>query len=259
VVVLIRLINKVVYPMRDVDFGTYHHSTPEESNHLREGAKKAFSKLLRSLYPSRAALKILDAGCGLGFLTYVAAKCFPKATITSVDLFRRGGMSELSMDKAANNMKSLGMESRTSFLKHDLTKPMKSDEPFDLVVSNLVFHSMGKKKFVAYGNVFDALKPEGYFVIGDLFPHGKADMDYFRERSTLINELEQGGSGRWHYQIKVLQKMSQSKLTQRRVSMAMPIHRSGVESEDRRYVFGNKDGGQCRTRTCDLLLVRQAL
>jgi hypothetical protein len=40
---------------------------------------------------------------------------------------------------------------------------------------------MGKNRFKAYGTVFDALKPRGYFVIGDLFPHGKADMDCFRE------------------------------------------------------------------------------
>lgn len=139
-------------------------------------------------------------------MTYVAAECFPKASITGVDLFRRGSMSELSIEKAVKNMKSLGIESRTSFLKHDLTKPLKSDVHYDLALSNLVFHNMGKKRFTAYGTVFDALKPKGYFVIGDLFPHGKADMDYFRERSTLINELDQGGSGRWHYQIKVLRK-----------------------------------------------------
>ncbi len=47
-----------------------------------------------------------------------------------------------------------------------------------------------------------------HFVITDLFPQGKADMDYFRERSTLLNELDQGGSARRHYQIKVLRKMS---------------------------------------------------
>ena len=108
----------------NVDFGTYHHSTPEESNQIREYAQKAFTKLLRPLYPPRAALRILDAGCGLGFLTYVAARCFPKAIITGVDLFRRGSMSELSMDKAANNMKSLRIDSRTSLLKHDI--PAKS-------------------------------------------------------------------------------------------------------------------------------------
>jgi Methyltransferase domain len=108
--------------MADVDFGTYHLSTAEESKGIRECAEKAFSKLLRPLYPSGATLRILDAGCGLGFLTQVAAECFPKASITSVDLFRRGSMSELSIEKAAKNMKSLGIDSRTSFLKHDLTK-----------------------------------------------------------------------------------------------------------------------------------------
>jgi 2-polyprenyl-3-methyl-5-hydroxy-6-metoxy-1,4-benzoquinol methylase len=91
---------QVCNSMADVDFGTYHHSMLEESKQIREDAAKVFSKLLRPLYPSRAALVILDAGCGLGFLTYVAANCFPKANITGVDLFQRGSMSELSMDKA---------------------------------------------------------------------------------------------------------------------------------------------------------------
>jgi cyclopropane fatty-acyl-phospholipid synthase-like methyltransferase len=192
--------------MTDVDFGTYHHSTPEESKRIRESAENAFSKLLRPLYPCRAALKILDAGCGLGFLTNVAAECFPKARITGVDLFRHGSVSERSIDRAMQNIKTLGIDSRTSFLKHDLTKPLKSDVPYDLAISNLVFHNMGKKRFNAYDTVFDALKPGGYFVIGDLFPHDKADMDYFLERSKLIDQLDQGGSGRWHYEIKVLRK-----------------------------------------------------
>jgi cyclopropane fatty-acyl-phospholipid synthase-like methyltransferase len=188
----------------DVDFGTYHHTTAEESKRIRVDAEKAFSKLLRPLYPFRAALKILDAGCGLGFLMSVAAKCFPKASITGVDVFRRGSMSELSMEKALTNMESLGIGSRTSFLKHDVTKPLKADDQYDLAVSNLVFHNLGRKRFVAYENVFDALKPAGYFVIGDLFPRGRADMDYFLKRSTLLEELDQGGSGRWRYRIKVL-------------------------------------------------------
>src|SRR5262249_20592724 len=140
------------------------------------------------------------------FLTYVAAKSFPKARVTGVDLFRHGSMSEMSKDQAMNNMKSLGIESRTSFLTHDLTKPLTSDAQYDLAVSNLVFHNMGKKRFKAYANVFDALKPNGHFVIGDLFPHAKDDMDYFRERSTLIDELQEGSYGRWDYKIQVLRK-----------------------------------------------------
>lgn len=190
----------------DVDFGTYHHSTPSQSNAIRRDAEKTFSRLLRPLYPSRRPLRVLDAGCGLGFLMFVVAKCFPKARITGVDVFRRGSMFEISMHRAEANMKSLGIDSRTSFLKHDLTTPMESDARYDLVVSNLVFHNMRKKRFKAYAAVFDALKPGGFFVIGDLFPHDKADIDYFRKLSTLINELDESGSGPWAYKIKVLRK-----------------------------------------------------
>jgi SAM-dependent methyltransferase len=190
----------------DVDFGTYHHSTPQESNEIRRGAETSFSKRLHELYPSDAPLRILDAGCGLGFLISVAAKCFPKAHITGVDLFRHGSISGMSMDKAANNMKCLGLGSRTSFLKHDLTKPMESKAPYDLVLSNLVFHNMGKKRFNAYGMVFDVLRSGAFFVIGDLFPDDKADLDYFRGCSVLINESDESDSGPWKYKIRVLRK-----------------------------------------------------
>jgi len=195
-------------PANIPDFGTYHHSTPEESNDIRERAEKAFAELLRSLYRSGAPLRILDAGCGVGFLTSVAAKCFPKAHITGVDLFRHGSMPGISMEKAARNMRCLGIDSRTSFLKHDLTKAMEPEAPYDLTVSNLVFHNLGKKRFKAYETVLEALRLGGLFVIGDLFPHEKADMDYFRECWTLIKELEEGGSGPWVYKIKVLQKVN---------------------------------------------------
>jgi hypothetical protein len=57
---------------------------------------------------------------------------------------------------------------------------------YDLAVSNLVFHNMEKKRFKAYGTVFDALKPKGYFVIGDLFPHGKADMEVGQLRALAL-------------------------------------------------------------------------
>jgi cyclopropane fatty-acyl-phospholipid synthase-like methyltransferase len=193
--------------MTGIDFGTYHHTTPEESRAIREYAEKAFSRLLRPLYASRADLRILDAGCGLGFLMSVVANCFPKAAITGVDLFRHGSISSgISIARAMNNMKSLGIESRTVFLEHDLTKPLKSDVEYDLAVSNLLFHNLGKKRFRGYGTIFDALKLGGYFVIGDLFPHDKADMDYFRAGSTLVGESNEMDAGARNYKIKVLKK-----------------------------------------------------
>lgn len=194
--------------MLDADFGTYHHTTREQSRHLQEYADQAFSKLLQPLYPRRALIRILDAGCGLGLLTYVAAKCFPAARITGVDLFRDGSLPELSMEKAVENINFFKLESRTSFLKHDLIKPLKSDVPYDLAVSNLVFHNLGKRRFEAYANVFEVLKPGAYFVIGDLFPHEKADLGFLRKRSTLVHQSAASGFGRQDYNIKVLQKIS---------------------------------------------------
>jgi cyclopropane fatty-acyl-phospholipid synthase-like methyltransferase len=190
------------------DFGTYHHTTPRQSEQLREYAERAFSKLLLRLLPSGAKLKILDAGCGLGFLTYVAASCFPKAEIVGLDLFKHDSVSGLSMDRAAQNMKALGIDSRTSFFQHDLTKPMKSNARYDLALSNLVFHNMGKKRFSAYDTVFKALKPKGYFVIADLFPHNKTEMNYFLGRSNLIEEIEGSPLGVRSYKIKVLKKIN---------------------------------------------------
>lgn len=191
--------------MADVDFGTYHHTTPKQSLELREYAGKMFSSLLRPLFSADAKLRILDAGCGLGFLTYLAAESFPQASVVGVDLFKHDSVSGLSMDKAMENMKSIGVDSRTSFLRHDLTRPLESGARYDLVLSNLVFHNMGKKRFAAYGTVFDALKPEGYFVVGDLFRH-KADTEYFEERAALVDELEGSGLGDRGYKMKVMRK-----------------------------------------------------
>ena len=201
-----RATRKTVIKPDAVDFGTYHHSTPEESNDIRAQAEKAFSRLMKPLYPSKAPLRILDAGCGLGFLVYVAAKCFSEAQVTGIDLFRHGSLARMSIKKAEENMKSLGMNSKTSFLKHDLTKPLKSDAEYDLVVSNLVFHNLGKDSFNAYGHVFHALKPGGYFVLGDVSRNDKADIDYFQEHSTLVKELDLGDSRGWSYTIRVVRK-----------------------------------------------------
>jgi hypothetical protein len=142
--------------MADVDFWEvspfrYRRNQNASGN---EYAEEAFSKLLRPLYPSGATLQILDAGCGLAFLTYLAAECFPKASITGVDLFRHSSVSELPIDKAVKNMKSLGMDPRTSFLKHDLTKPLKSDLQYDLALSKSRVPQLGKEEIQGIRNCF---------------------------------------------------------------------------------------------------------
>jgi len=42
-------------------------------------------------------------------------------------------------------------------------------------------------------------------------PHEKEDMNYFRKRSPLINELDESGSGPWVYKVKVLKNHKQKR------------------------------------------------
>ncbi len=188
------------------DFGTYHHSTPEQSNRLRAWAEKEFTAILLSLHRSDSALRILDAGCGLGFLVSVTAKCFPRARITGVDLFAHKSLYGVSIDKARQNMKALRIASRVTLRIHDLTEPLNSRVKYDLAVSNLVFHNLGKRRFDAYEHVLSALKPGSHLIIADLFPNDSADVHFFRKHSKVVREVGKYGSGRWSPKIMALRK-----------------------------------------------------
>ena len=109
-----------------MDFGTYHHSNPDESREMRNRAAGAFSAVLLTRYEPHSEIRILDAGCGLGFLSYVAAKTFPEGVITGIDTFDHKSLSHSSMINAENNMKLLEVDSRVHFFEHDLTLPIRS-------------------------------------------------------------------------------------------------------------------------------------
>lgn len=190
----------------EVDFGKYHHSTIEESRRIRAEAEALFSTRLLSLYASDSKLRILDAGCGLGFMCYVAAKCFPQAEITGVDIFGHESLSDGTLIQAIKNMEILGIHGRVSFLEHDLTKPLYPEGHYDLAISNLVFHNIGKKRFKAYGTVLDSLKSGGYFVTGDLFPHIGEELKFFRGRADIVSGTGEKKPSQWAYRIIVLKK-----------------------------------------------------
>ncbi|EQD62020.1 methyltransferase small domain protein, partial [mine drainage metagenome] len=134
------------------------------------------------MLPASSRLKILDAGCGLGFMSYLAAKCFPNAAITGVDTFEDESLIDSSLEKATQNMRVLNLGDRVHFRKHDLREPLDPETIFDLAVSNLVFHNLGKERFLAYSNILDRVVSGGYFVIADLFPSQSADLKYFKEK-----------------------------------------------------------------------------
>jgi hypothetical protein len=50
---------------KELDFGTYHHSTPEDLRMIRTLAKTMFAEAFTSV-PQGDELKILDVGCDSG-------------------------------------------------------------------------------------------------------------------------------------------------------------------------------------------------
>jgi SAM-dependent methyltransferase len=189
---------------QQLDFGTYHHSTPRASQKIREKIKILFTKVFSNLpFACDDSLKILDVGCELGFLSCVCAEYYPKASITGFDTFKHASLKESSLAKTNNNAKILGFLERIRFQKGDVFSSDYSKGKYDLFVSNLVFHNLGRRRIKAYEILAHWMTPKSYLVLGDLFFDYKIDFkrltSYFGNVEK-VNRLNIGGQ----YKILVL-------------------------------------------------------
>lgn len=178
-----------------LDFGTYHYGTSRESARLRERIKVLFTKAFNDLPFSRDdKLKVLDAGCGLGFLSCVCAEFYPNASVTGLDTFEHSSLKNSSLEKARRNAKVLGFSDRIVFRKGDILRSNFRNGGFDLLVSNLLFHNLGRKRLDAYQRLARWTTPRSCAVLGDLFFDYEADV---RSLSGLFSRVKQtSGSGR---------------------------------------------------------------
>ena len=168
-------------------YGTYHHTNARESDIIRGALRIAFNEVFREIGDPSSIHMILDAGCGLGFLSELTLKFFSDASLVGVDLFGSRSLPEGDMVLAMENMKFIGVGNRVEFVKWDLAKLNFPQYHFDMVVSNLVFHNMGKKRFQSYSRIIEMIRPGGYLVLGDFF-YGSTDKEFLSERMTLLNE-----------------------------------------------------------------------
>jgi cyclopropane fatty-acyl-phospholipid synthase-like methyltransferase len=175
---------------KEPDFGTYHHTTPAESKKIRAAAKTTFKHAYASLPFGRDdRLKILDVGCGLGFLSCISAEFYENARITGIDTFKHASLKGSSLKNAEENAKILGFSDRIDFKKSNVFR-FRPVETFDIIVSNLVFHNLGRRRFEAYSRLSSWARAGGYIVIGDLFPSPEIDLARLSKMFRVVRKVK---------------------------------------------------------------------
>jgi trans-aconitate methyltransferase len=99
----------MVVKMKEPYFETYHHSTSAASKKTRSVVKAMFTDAFTSLPFGRDdELRILDLGCGLGFLSCVSAEFYRNARMTGIDTFKHSSLKGSSLERAKKNARILG-------------------------------------------------------------------------------------------------------------------------------------------------------
>jgi len=122
--------------------------------------------------------KCLDVGCGSGALAIAVAKRNPRAQVVGID---RWGKEYASFNKqlCENNAKAEGVKN-ISFQQGDATHLEFSEETFDAVVSNYVYHNIPGERQQYLLETLRTLKKGGTFALHDIFSKSKySDMQAF--------------------------------------------------------------------------------
>jgi SAM-dependent methyltransferase len=192
-------------PREQGDFGVYHRATPVASKEIRAFVKDMFINAFASLpFNSDDELRVLDVGCGLGFLSCVSAEFYTNARITGIDTFKHASLKGSSLKKAKENAEILGFSDRIDFKMGDVFTFTPAGN-FDLIVSNLVFHNFGKRRFDAYERLARWATQKSYVILGDLFFDYESDLRSLSRVFANINERPSSTMGR-QYRILVMSK-----------------------------------------------------
>jgi len=113
--------------------------------------------------------RALDVGCGNAALTIKLAQKYPTAQVMGIDYW--GRKWEYSKNTCERNARVEGVSDRVTFQKASASALPFSDEYFDAVVSNLVFHEVSDAadKRGVIREALRVVKKGGKFAFQDLF------------------------------------------------------------------------------------------
>jgi cyclopropane fatty-acyl-phospholipid synthase-like methyltransferase len=133
-------------------------------------------------------LRILDVGCGLGFLSCVSAEFYKNARITRIDTFEHASLKRSSLEKAKENARILGFADRIDFKRGDVFR-FTPAEKFHIIISNLVFHNFGKMRFKAYSRLSSWTQADSV-IMGDLFFSPKTDLARLEKAFMILTQIK---------------------------------------------------------------------
>ena len=152
-------------------------------------------------------LRILDVGCGLGFLSCISAEFYSNARITGIDTFKHASLKRSSLEGAKENARTLGLLDRIDFKKGDVFT-FTPAEKFDIIVSNLLFYNFGKMRFKAYSILPSWTQAGSFVIMCDLFFSPKTDMVQLEKAFRILREIKPSNGFRG-YALLVMSRDSQ--------------------------------------------------
>ena len=157
----------MTFDARSFEIQRWHSASYAESwvtnREQEEGRKLLRRKLVSSLpFEDGDSFRVLDLGAGGGALSGEILTNFPNAQIVCQDF------SEVMLGHARQRL--IKFTNRTVFICSDLSTPEWSKSVtgmFDAVVSSLVMHTIPNRVCEIYHEVYNIVKTDGCFVIGD--------------------------------------------------------------------------------------------